>query len=263
MLREVGDRRSANLSMGSLGDVAYARGELGAALACFAGCAQESRAMGIRQDEALDLVKQATVLLNLGDLAAARRVAEAARTTAPAKGSPLLGAYVDGVLSRVADEEADAAEAERLGDAAIEVLARTGQRRGELAYLVMRAERRARAGREDEARRDLLAAAQSARAMSMPSALASAEALLARLGGCDAGAAVATYRSVAATLEVLDAMGVLHDLGRATGDVRHALEAKRLLDHAVANSPPERREAMTANVRLHREIAAAARAAGV
>ncbi len=46
-------------------------------------------------------------------------------------------------------------------------------------------------------------------------------------------------------------------------DRTHLAEAKRLLDFMVAHAPPDCRESMLANVRLHREIAAAAKAAGL
>jgi hypothetical protein len=49
-------------------------------------------------------------------------------------------------------------------------------------------------------------------------------------------------------------------LWQATRDPAHLAEAKRLLDFVVERAPPECRETMLANVRLHREIAAAWRA---
>jgi hypothetical protein len=44
---------------------------------------------------------------------------------------------------------------------------------------------------------------------------------------------------------------------------RKKKEAKRLLDFIVEHAPAECRESMLANVRLHREIAAAARKQGL
>jgi hypothetical protein len=52
-------------------------------------------------------------------------------------------------------------------------------------------------------------------------------------------------------------------LWQATHDRAHLAEAKRLLDFMVEHAPPDCRESMLANVRLHREIAAAAKAAGL
>jgi hypothetical protein len=48
-------------------------------------------------------------------------------------------------------------------------------------------------------------------------------------------------------------------LWQATRDPAHLAEAKRVLDFLVEHAPADCRESMLANVRLHREIAAAAR----
>ena len=52
-------------------------------------------------------------------------------------------------------------------------------------------------------------------------------------------------------------------LWQATRDPVHLAEAKRRLDFLVEHAPPDCRESMLTNVRLHREIAAAAREAGL
>ena len=57
-------------------------------------------------------------------------------------------------------------------------------------------------------------------------------------------------------------MEALFLLWRATGERPHLEEARRLLDHLVDHAPEECREAMLANVPLHREIAAAREAPG-
>jgi hypothetical protein len=50
---------------------------------------------------------------------------------------------------------------------------------------------------------------------------------------------------------------------QATRDLVHLVEAKRLLDFMVEHAPAECRESMLANVRHHREIAAAAKEQGL
>ena len=60
-----------------------------------------------------------------------------------------------------------------------------------------------------------------------------------------------------------EAMEARFLLWQATRDPAHLAEAKRLLDFLVEHAPPECRESMLANVRLHREIAAAAREQGL
>ena len=52
-------------------------------------------------------------------------------------------------------------------------------------------------------------------------------------------------------------------LWQATRDAAHLAEAKRRLEFIVEHAPADCRESMLANVRLHREIAAAARGEGL
>jgi hypothetical protein len=58
-------------------------------------------------------------------------------------------------------------------------------------------------------------------------------------------------------------MGVRFVLWQATGDRTHLAQAARRLADLVAHAPERDRETMLSNVRLHREIAEAARANGV
>jgi hypothetical protein len=64
-------------------------------------------------------------------------------------------------------------------------------------------------------------------------------------------------------VEIAAAMQARLLLWQATRDPAHLAEAKRVLDRLVEHAPPECRESMIANVRLHREIAAAAREQGL
>jgi hypothetical protein len=52
-------------------------------------------------------------------------------------------------------------------------------------------------------------------------------------------------------------------LWRVTGDRAHLAEAKRRLDELVAHAPEDCRASMLTNVRVHREIAEAAKAEGI
>ena len=73
-------------------------------------------------------------------------------------------------------------------------------------------------------------------------------------------ASLAAHEGLAGMLAAMEARFLLW---QATRDPAHLAEAKRLLDHLVAHAPPDCRESMLANVRLHREIAAAAREQGL
>ena len=52
-------------------------------------------------------------------------------------------------------------------------------------------------------------------------------------------------------------------LWQSTGDRTHLAEAKRLLDEALSFAPPEYHDSMLTNVRVNREIVAAAREHGL
>ena len=76
----------------------------------------------------------------------------------------------------------------------------------------------------------------------------------------DALSAFAEYEQRLDAAERLDARFLLW---RATGDRTHLAEAKRLLDESVAHVDAETRTSMLTNLRLNRDITAAAQAAGL
>ena len=102
-----------------------------------------------------------------------------------------------------------------------------------------------------------------ARELSLPGLELLSAASLAALPGGDVAAALDALVTHEGRAKMRTAMESRHLLWRATGDRVHLAESKRLLDHLVAHAPPDCRESMLANVRLHREIAAAAKAAGL
>ena len=91
----------------------------------------------------------------------------------------------------------------------------------------------------------------------------SATAELARRPGGDVTAALAALAAHEGRVEARVAMEARFLLWQATRDPAHLAEAKRLLAFIVEHAPPECRESMLANVRLHREIAAAASEEGL
>lgn len=82
---------------------------------------------------------------------------------------------------------------------------------------------------------------------------------LACLGAGPPDAAEAAVEAAGAWLRGIDAAELRFLLWQATRERGHLAEAKRLLDLLVEHAPPEYRESMLVNVRLHREIVAAAR----
>ena len=166
-------------------------------------------------------------------------------------------------LADLSAEEGDAAAAERRFAEALALRREIGQRDGEAETLVARGAHLARQGREAEARADLDAALALARELSLPDVELLATAQLATLPGGDVAAALAALAAHEGHVEMQEAMQARFLLWQATRDPAHLAEAKRLLDFIVEHAPPECRQPMLANVRLHREIAAAAREQGL
>jgi hypothetical protein len=83
------------------------------------------------------------------------------------------------------------------------------------------------------------------------------------LPGADPSDALSAFAAQEERLEAEERLAARHLLWRATGDRTHLVAAKRLLDESVANVDAETRASMLANLRVNREIAAAAKAAGL
>ena len=78
---------------------------------------------------------------------------------------------------------------------------------------------------------------------------------LAALAAGDAPAAAAALAANDGRIMIRERLEAHWLLGRVTGDPAHLAQARRLLDHLVANAPPECRTAMVRNVPLHRAVA--------
>ena len=78
-----------------------------------------------------------------------------------------------------------------------------------------------------------------------------------------AGDARAAREAIAADFPVLDRLLLRWALWNSSRDAADLGEAARLLESLVANAPPEDRESMVERVPLHRDVADAARAAGI
>jgi len=123
--------------------------------------------------------------------------------------------------------------------------------------------RRREAGEETAARESLTRARDEAANIGAAEEETIARCQLACLARGDAGDALAAFAANEERLGAEERRAARFLLFTATGDRTHLVEAKRLLDEAVSSVPDDVRESMLANVRLHREIAAAAREHGV
>ncbi len=294
LVREDGDRRAEGIAMGSLGIVLYALGKLGEAREHHERSLVLSREVGDREVEGIATGNLGSVLVCLGLLAEARECVERFLGLSREVGFPrgeaiatLNLGFISSALGRplearehferslalartigvrrdegealqfLADlsvEEGDESAAQCRLSKALALRREIGHRDGEAVTLLARGALLARQTRVDEARADLSAALGIARELSLPGCELFARVVLARLPSGDVGAALAALAAHEDSASMLQSMEARFLLWQATHDPAHLAEAKRRLDFLVEHAPPECRESMLANVRLHREI---------
>jgi serine/threonine protein kinase/tetratricopeptide (TPR) repeat protein len=256
--REIGDRQGEAFATGNLGTVFFSLGRLGEAREKLERHLALSREIGDRGGESIATGNLGMVSYSLGRLGEAREHYERSLALSREIGHGRGEGFALERLTDLSAEEGDAAAAERGYAEALARRREIGERFGEAETLVARGAHLARRGREVEACADLDAALAIARELSLPGVELLATARLATLPGGDVAAALAALAAHEGHAEAQQAMEARFLLWQATRDPAHLTEAKRLLDFLVEHAPPECRETMLANVRLHREIAAAA-----
>jgi tetratricopeptide (TPR) repeat protein len=263
LARAAGERKAEARATGNLGEVFRGLGRVGEAREHFERALALAREVGDRYVEALSTGNLGDVFRSLGRFAEAREHCERARALSREIGdSHSEGSAVHSLASLEAEEGA-AVAAERLLAEALEVRRTTGDRGGEAMILEARGALLARCGRADEARAALAEALAIGRELSLPGVELLATARLATLPGGDVAATLAALAAHEGSAEMQEAMQARFLLWQATRDPVHLAEATRRLDFLVEHAPPDCRESMLANVRLHREIAAAAREEGL
>jgi tetratricopeptide (TPR) repeat protein len=261
--REVGDRQGEAMATGNLGGDLRKLGRLGQALENQERSLALVREIGDRQGEVYTTGNLGAVLVGVGRLGEGREKLERYLALAREIGLRRCEGFALLALANLAAEEGDAVAAERLITEAMQLRRVKGQRDEEAIILGARGALLARLGRADEARPALDAALALARELSLPDVEILATAHLATFPGGDVTAALAALTAHEGGTETQVPMEARFLLWRATRDPAHLAEAKRRLDFLVENAPADCRESMVANVRLHREIAAAAREQGL
>jgi tetratricopeptide (TPR) repeat protein/energy-coupling factor transporter ATP-binding protein EcfA2 len=261
LARECADRRMEARGLGNLGSCHEASGRLGDALELLERGLAIDREVGDRNLESRNATSLAQILIPLGRHEEARVLLDGSLKTAREVGAPRETGYALAGLGELALEAGDLDAAARLHAEALAVRRGLGQKDGVADSTEALGRVHAAAGRAVEARDHL----EQAFALARPAPSADAEVLaacrLAALKARDASAAAATLAELGPRLGVGRRMAAHRLLFEATGDRAHLDEAKRLLDFLVAHAPPACRRSMLENVRLHREIAAAAAAA--
>jgi serine/threonine protein kinase/tetratricopeptide (TPR) repeat protein len=259
LAREIGNRQGEADATGHLGLVFYNLNRFAEAREHLERWLALAREIGDRRGEAVALVNLGPLHLALGNAALARRCLDESLALCRDIGARYPEGYALAGLADVADAEGDCAAAVRLLGESLPLRREIGHGDGVVDSLLAIADLRRRAGDATAARAALDEAIALAREQNRPAQVALSLALLATLPGSDAQAVQAALTALREAGEAGNTMQVRLLLWQATHDPAHLAEAKRQLDDLVEHAPPECREPMLTNVRLHREIVAAAR----
>ena len=254
LARETGDRNGEAIATGSLGVSSQCLGRFAEAREYVERHLALAQEIGNSFSEAHALANLGLLWHVLGRPLDARKHLERSIVLARELGARRVGGWAVQVLGELAVEQGDAAAAERRFAEALDLRHAIGSRDGEAETLLARGALLARLSRTDEARVSLREALVIARELSLPGVELLAAAGLATLPGGDADAVLALLRTHEDRAPHIMRMEARFLLWRATRDPAHLAEAKRRLDFLVEHAPPECRESMLANVRLHREI---------
>jgi tetratricopeptide (TPR) repeat protein len=263
LAREIGDRHQEATATADLGSACLDVGRLMEAREQFEQYLAICGEIGDPHGEAVAMGNLGIVLRTLGRVGEAQEYGERDLALCRKLEYRRGEGFALHLLANLAEEAGDSMAAERFLTETLELRRAMGERDGTAITLEERGTQLARVGRADEARAAFAEALALAREVGLSAVELLATTGLARLPGGDSAPALAALASHEACTNVQDAMEARFRLWQATRDPVHLAEAKRLLDFLVEHAPPECRETMLANVRLHREIAAAAREQGL
>jgi predicted ATPase len=258
--REVGDRHGEAVATANLANAVSSQGRIDEGRELHERALAIDREIGYRLGEAIVLVNLGPSWHSLGDRDRAREALEASLAICREIGASYPKGYGLLDLGRLADEDGNSAEALQLTEESLELRRRIAHGDGVAQSLMEIADLRQRSGDSDSARTALDEALRLSRAQGTAPQIAQCLVMLACLPGGDVAAAV---EALAAAGAYADSAATRWRLWQATRDRAHLAAAKRLLDEALAKVPAEHHAAMLANVRVNRDIAAAAKAAGM
>lgn len=258
--REIGFRRGEAIATGNLAGILASEGRFAEAAEHEEREVAICREIGDRQVEASALGNLGSVLLRLGDRERAKQVVEEALSICREVDAKHGEAHELATLSAWADEEGDLSLALRHARESLALRRAIGQWDAAADTFLLLGDLLRRAGSPEESRRALDEALALFRQQGRRGQAARALALLACLPGGSPGEALEALRQAGEDGDGADLRLVLW---QATRDRSHLVAARRLLDESLARVPEPRREAMRANLRVHREILSACREQGI
>jgi tetratricopeptide (TPR) repeat protein len=259
--RRVGDRRNEAVRLGNLGELDRADGNLAAALDRYLAGERIGREAGVRRHEAFASFNIAETLLTLGDLDRAAERIDAGARMAREIGNQLVSGWGRRIRGDFDASRGDVEAARLAYDEALRNARAISSSQDEAEALLglARLDENGASASDAAARLD----ETIARAAEDPNVRAVATAIRAALPGGDPAAAAKTLFDLGERPWHVARMEARFWLWKATNDCAHLAESWRLLVHLRDHAPPEYKVTVMENVPLHREIAAAAKEAGL
>jgi len=261
--REIGDRAGEARATVNLGSLSSAQGRLAEAKDFKERALALSREIGDRLGEAVATGNLGANFQAQGRLAEAKEHQERKLALCREIGDRRSETYALFNLGLVLRESGDAAGSEERYLSCLGVAEEIGDRIvAAVTHLALGSLRASLRGSES-ARASLTTALDLAKAVGLPGVETLARCQSACLPGGDAAAAAAALAANEERLGADERIEARFLVWTATGDRAHLAEAKRLLDESTSQFSDEDRASALANLRLNREIAAAAKAAGM
>ena len=261
--REIGDPQGEAIATGNLGLVFQSEGCLGEAREHQERALAIHREIGNRTGEARAIGNLGSVLRSQGHLALAREHQERALAIHREIGNRRSEAIALQNLGSIILDGGDPASAEQRFLAALAIGEEIGHRHIVAASQMVLGNLHLESGEESRARDWLTKARDESSRHGAIGVETVSRSQLACLTGGDAEDAERCFTAHEERLSAEERLGARWFLWRATGSRTHLAEAKRLLDESLAKVPAEHHTAMLANVRVNREVTAAAKEQGL
>jgi len=261
--RERRTRVSEAAQSNNLAETERAFGSYGEAYRLYSRAVAIAREIGHRHFEAVLSGNLAETEATLGDVAPARTHIETAVTLGREIDNRQNLPYVRRAQADIAALAGEVSGAETLYRDALALSRQWSSAQSEAESLIGLGRILIATGRRAEAAERLAEAAAIAEKLSAPNEIALAAAYRALVGAVPVAAAVESVRALGDKPWVTARMEAAFVLSKAGAGAKFLAEAHRLLVHLRDHAPETHRDSLMKNVPLHREIAAAARAAAI